>query len=278
MAEIPGQTLHRIVFARRQSPDWDALARDHEAGVAVDPSRYAPRTMVPGFPADIAACIRTWNDIFSVNFFRCRQTLKVLSERCLRQVRQSLIIPIENLSELPALVQDAPFLLFYVDDDDWFAPDTFERLSVLDFDHCDIAVFPLVRLGDKVFTFVRPGQSASVIIGERRDFGHRFQTNNYGITGSTALSDHLLHLRDHVLGSVYANEAKLRDIYFDVLVSATNKTPCSANTIGALTSDPSGYRLAIKSYVESLMGLPIPEELGWLAEPLRETINLFATI
>jgi hypothetical protein len=271
-------SLDRIVFARRQSPDWEALARDHEAGVVIETSRYRPRTAIPGFPNDIVACVRIWNDTFPVNFFRCRQYLKAIADRCLRQVDQSMIIAADRLRDLPALVGDARFLLFFFDDDDWFAPDLFECVSTMDFAQCDVAVFPLARLGEKVFTFVRDGETARAVLGVTRGFGHRYQTNNYGITRGIALSDRLPRLQDHVLASTYATEINLRDAWFDALISATNKTPCSANTIGALLADPVRYRGFIRGYVEVLRGLELAPELAWITRPVSETIELFATI
>jgi hypothetical protein len=271
-------SLDRIVFVRRQSPDWGAMTRDYEAGLFIDPSRYKPPPGVPGFPDDITACIRTWNKTFRPHFFRCRKTLKELSEHCVRQIRHSIFIAEDRLGDLPALVANARFLLFFFDDDDWFSPDTFERLSVLDFSACGIAVFPLVRFGDDIITFVRREETAQVVVGARKDFGYRFQTNNYGLTSRIALSDHLPKLRDHMLGSGYADQINLPDTYFDVLISATNKTPCAASSIGRLPSDPAAYRASIRRYVKNLRALRLPREVSWMAEPLDETIKLFIAI
>jgi hypothetical protein len=274
----PMASLDCIVFVRRQSPDWEALTRDHEAGIHIDPCRYIPDTEIPGFPNDIAACIQAWNNTFSMNFFRCRQTLKNISEHSVRQVRNSIFITQDKIGELPSLVAGARFLLFFFDDDDWFAPDIFERLAALDLGRCDIAVFPLIRLGDRIFTFVRDDESACVTVGPRRHFDHRFQTNNYGISSQLASPGILHNLRDHVLGSCYADEQNFRDKYFDVLISATNKTPCSANTIGALLTDPRAYRAGIGHYVNNLQQLDLPPPVGWMAEPVGETVKLFSTV
>jgi hypothetical protein len=271
-------SLNGIIFVRRQSPDWGRLAHDYRAGMPIDPSRYKPRSKVPGFPDDIVACIEAWNETFAVDFFRCRQMLKEISERSLHQIRKATIISEDGLDQLPTMIGGHQVLLFFFDDDDWFAPDTFERLSVLDLGQCDIAVFPLVRFGMDSFTFVRSGEAARVIVGTRRNFGHRFQTNNYGISSRIALSGHLPHLQDHVLGSVYADQENLRDTYFDLPISATNKTPCSANAIGGLRSDPPEYRAFVRRYVENLRRLQIPRKLEWMTGPLRETLDLFIDI
>ena len=271
-------SLDCVVFVRRQSPDWEALTRDYEFGLVIDPSRYEPPRGLPGFPEDTVACIQLWNDIFWVNFFRCRLTLKRLSEHAVRQIRNSIFITVDRLGELPALVGQARFVLFFFDDDDWFAPDTFERLSALDFDRCDIAVFPLVRLGDSILTFARAGQDARVVVGSRVNFTFRFMTNNYGISARIALSDHLPNLRDHMLGSTYANQLDFRDPYFDVLFGVTNKTPCSASAIGRLLADPPAYRASIVHFVDNLKRMQIPPEMNWMNAPVSETISLFSTI
>jgi hypothetical protein len=270
--------LDHIVFMRRQSPDWASLTRDYEAGLSIDPSRYQPPSELPGFPTDIAGCIQIWNDTFRINFFRCRQILKELSEHRMRQVTHSIFTTVDRLGDLPALVADASFLLFFFDDDDWFAPDTFERLSALDCRGCGVAVFPLVRFGDDILTFVRRTETARTVVGARVDFGYRFHTNNYGLAPSVALSDHLPRLQDHILGSRYVDQIKLADTYFDVIISATNKTPCAASSIGKLPSDPAAYRASVRQYVRNLERLQIPPEVNWMAEPLNETIKLFSAI
>jgi hypothetical protein len=85
-------------------------------------------------------------------------------------------------------------------------------------------------------------------------------------------------LRDHVDGSCYADEQNFRDNYFDILISATNKTPCSANTIGELLTDPRAYRAGIGHYVNNLQQLDLPPPVGWMAEPVAETVKLFSAV
>jgi hypothetical protein len=270
--------LNNLIFVRRQSPDWAALSHDYETGTPIDPSRYVPRCAVPGFPDDIATSIRIWNETFPVNFFQCRQKMADISAHSLRQVRNARIISQDRIGEIPTMMAGSQALLFFVDDDDLFDPKTFDRLSGLDPGQCDIAVFPLARLGEDSFTFVRKGETARLVIGRRRDFGHRFQTNNYALTSRTARSLHLAHLKDHVLGSIYADQQQLLDTYFDILISATSKTPCSANIIGALPADPPEYRAFIRRHVASLRRLELPREVEWMREPINETIALFGVV
>jgi hypothetical protein len=270
-------SLDRIIFVRRRSPDWQGLASYYEAGVLIDPSSYKPEVRVRGFPEDIVECIRVWNDTFPVNFFRCRGILKEISERTLRQVWNAVILTEERIEELPAMTNGLQSLVFFFDDDDLFAPGMFELLSNLDFGQCDVAVFPLIRLAENIGTFVRPGHPARLVVGGREDFRHRYHTNNYGIS-RMALTDRLINMKDHMQASTYADQQELKDTYFDILISATNKTPCSAQHLGRLPARIHEYRAFIRRYVENLGGLKIPRELDWLSEPLSATIKLFAEI
>jgi hypothetical protein len=266
--------LDQIVLVRRRSPDWRGLARDYEAGLPIDPLRYRP-TDVPGLPEDLPLCVRLWNELFSVNFFRCRQTLKDISERTLGQVKNAVVVSESQLQELPDIVKKSRFLLFFFDDDDLFAPTMLDELSAVDLNACDIAVFPLVRLGEYSYTFVRGDRSARIVVGRRKDFRYRFQTNNYGISSRIALSPHIEHLKEHAVGSSYADDQKLSDSYFDLVVSATNKTPCSLAMIRTLPSNPHEYRSLVRRYVDKLGQLEVPPELGWLKSPIAETTTLF---
>lgn len=272
-----GVPLEQIVFVRRRSPDWQGLANCYEAGLPIDPSSYKPEVRVRGFPEDIVKCIRVWNETFPVNFFRCRGVLKEISERSLRQVSNAVILTEERIDELPAITNGLHSLVFFFDDDDLFAPGMFELLSDTDFSRCDVAVFPLIRLAEIIGTFVRAGHPARVVVGGREDFRHRYHTNNYGIAG-IAHTDHLMNMKDHMQASTYADQYEFHDRYFDILISATNKTPCSAQHLGRLPSRIHEYRAFIRRYVDSLGRLKVPPELDWLSEPLSATIKLFAEI
>jgi hypothetical protein len=266
--------LDQIILVRRRSPDWRGLACDYEAGLPIDPLRYKP-TDVPGLPEDLPLCIRLWNQIFRANLFRCRQRLKAISERTLARVEGALVISEDQLRDLPAIAGRSRFMLFFFDDDDLFAPDMIDILSAVDLGDCDVAVFPLVRLGDHSYTFVRGDRPARVVVGRRQNFRYRFQTNNYGISSKIAFSRHLEYLKEHARGSVYADAQKLSDSYFDVVLSATNKTPCSLAMIRTLPSNPQEYLSYVRRFVQNLRQLNVPPEVDWLNEPLEETAMLF---
>jgi hypothetical protein len=269
-----GLQLDRIVLVRRRSPNWSELATEYESGREISIRRYKPPD-VPGLPQDLPLCIQLWNATFSVNFFRCRQMLKEISTECLERVGRAIVMAEADLSNVRHLGDEARFMLFFFDDDDLFAPNIIDQLSDAHDHDLDIVVFPLIRLGDRCYTFVRRNHSARIVLGWRQDFRFRFQTNNYGITAKIALSEHLIHLQEHVSASLYASNQKLRDFYYDALISATNKTPCSLVMIRRLPADRLAYRRYVQRYVESLYQLSVPAELDWLKEPVERTAALF---
>lgn len=165
-----------------------------------------------------------------------------------------------------------------MDDDDWFSPYTFEVLSKLHLATDDVLVFPLVRFDTDTFTFIRESEDAAIIVGRRQNFHFRFQTNNYALGGAFAFSEHISSFKDHVVASHTADHLGLSDRYIDQIISATNKTPCSASKLPALVADPVGYVTAMREYVHNLKKMYIPEELSWCKEPLAETVALFEAV
>ena len=264
-----------IAFISRQSPDWASLAADYESGKRLDLYRYKPRHDIPGFPKHIEKWIGAWNRRFGLNFFRCRQILKETAMDLVARVPDSKLMSEADVSVRAYEIGQSESIVFYLDDDDWFDPDLQQRLTELDLDGIDVAVFPLVRLGREVFTFVRAGEAADIVIGERHDFDFRYQTNNYGIRAGRVPLEALPYLKDHVEGSGYADRIALTDGYFDRIVSATNKTPCSASGLPALFDRPDRTVSLIRGYVDGLRAVPIPDSLMWLNEPIDRTIGLF---
>ena len=266
MTPAPGS----LVFALRQSPDWAALAADRAAGIAIDSARYIPPHDVPTFPANIETCISGWNAWFNVDFFACRAELQRIARTTLDAVQGGVVLArpdwVKGLSP-------GPFRLFFLDDDDWFAPDTLARMAAVGDE--DIAVFPLLRLDWRVFTFVRELRPASPVIGFPSRFSHRYQTNNYALHSRLCTPETLALLADHMIASAEADRLALRDRYHDVLVSATNKTPASASVVARLPGDPAAFRVLVQDFVAAFRSLDLPDHAAWMREPVRLTADLF---
>ncbi|MCX7099284.1 MAG: hypothetical protein NTV43_15405 [Methylococcales bacterium] len=269
-------SIDHLVFVMRQSPNWESLAKDYEAGIPIDAARYKPAEFIAGFPDNLESLINNWNNFFPVNFFRCRQTLKEIAVRQMHKVEQSVLLTLDELPTLSSKFGGEKFILFFLDDDDWFDPRTFEKLSAINFVN-DVCVFPLVRFDANSFTFIREAEDARIVIGNRSNFHFRFQTNNYGLLYPLALSGQAHEMKDHVAASQYADKMGVSDSYFDLIISATNKTPASASALPQF-STPENFRAIIANYVNSLGGLAIPEEMEWVSQPINETLDLFNSL
>jgi hypothetical protein len=270
--------LDRVVIVVRQSPDWAALADDWRAGRPVDPPRYVPPLMVPDFPKDIVALIERWNRFSAIDFFTVRRQLKAIAQATLRRVERAVLVSCSELAaRLPELRHDNA-LLFFCDDDDWFAPDLATRVSPEDYAGADVAVFPFVRLGrGQTCTFVRPPFFPPAAIGQQYRFPQRYHTNNYGLAPRLWRPDHLTAMQDHFDASDHGDRMGLIDRHLAPIIGATNKTPCAASFLPTvLQSTPEQFAQQISFYLQDVCAHPIPEALGWMREPLSATVALFS--
>jgi hypothetical protein len=270
--------LDHVVFALRESPDWAALASDYAAGQPIAPERYASPRDIPSFPADIAGLIARWNAFSPVNFFECRRQLKEIAGRLLGRVEHAIATSHTALPEVLAGLTGQHFLVMFCDDDDWFAPDLFAIVSGLDLREADVAVFPLVRLEVNSFTLVRKDHAAHVAVGPCYPFVLRYHTNNYALAPRACRIGELAMLREHRTASQTADRLGFVDRYVDAIISATNKTPCSASLLAAVVADEAGFRGYVQSYIRQLKQLVIPAELGWMSQPLCDTIGAFEAV
>ncbi len=261
----------QIVLVVRRSPDWRALAADLAQGLPVAPARYVPAERVPAFPDHIAACIARWNTLFHLDFFSCRAALQDIARTTLDAVADAVVLTREDL---PDRLPERRYRLFFLDDDDWFAPDTCARLGCVGAE--DVAVFPLLRLDVPVFTFVREVGRGSPVIGLPARFSDRYQTNNYALHPRICTQAGLPMMADHIAASQAADRIGLHDAYHDVMVSVTNKTPVAASVVMRIVEDEAGFRDHVAAFVRVLHDLTLPPHAAWMADPIQRTAALFA--
>jgi hypothetical protein len=261
----------RVIFVVRQSPDWDALAADHAAGLLIEAARYLPPPAVTHFPSEIERCIGLWNALYRVDFFTCRRELRRIARATLDAVADAAVLAAHDV---PARLPEGRFRLFFLDDDDWFAPDTAARMSAVQDE--DVAVFPLPRLDVPVFTFSRRPPGRGPAIGPVSRFSSRYQTNNYALHPRLCTPERLAAMADHHTASAEADRLGLTDGYHDVILSATNKTPVSASVVERITQDAFAFRRHVVMFVAALQGLALPSDAAWMHEPVMRTADLFA--
>jgi type I pantothenate kinase len=264
------------IFVTRQSPDWQGLASDFARGRYIDPARFRPVESITGFPYNIVELIALWNTYMSLDFFTCRSRLQTIADDALAQVACVQRISYEQLDTVTS--QSENFVLFFHDDDDWFAPDMAAALSEIPSTEYDVCVFPLIRIWTDTLTFVRPEQNARVIVGRKCDFTFRYQSNNYGISSNICDLATMRAMKEHIAASDYADKHALRDVYVDKIISVTAKTPCSASMLQDILSEPNKAREHVRRYVEALSALVIPAELGWVADRVKCLIDLFSQV
>jgi hypothetical protein len=264
-----------IILVLRQSPDWSALACDFKSGLPIDPARFTPPKPIPGFPPSIPELVGRWNAEMDVDFFTCRARLKEIAESII--ARSPDLVRTDH-TKVDLIPRQDNSILFFHDDDDWFAPDMVEVVSKISAAAYDVCVFPLVRVWTDTFTFVRRGQDARSIIGRRRDFHFRYQSNNYGLSGRICDGETLRAMKDHVFVSVYADKRGLRDCYVDRIISVTAKTPCAASMLASLFGPAAKARESVRSYVDKLKSLAIPAEYAWIRAGVGDLIDLFSRV
>jgi hypothetical protein len=264
------------LFILRQSPDWHSLAADFRQKVQIDPARFRPPLPVPGFPGNIVQLVARWNEMMAVDFFTCRSRLKEMCEDSIAQIpgaRRISYLDIENIGP-----EIANYIAFFHDDDDWFAPNMGQILNAALPADYDVCVFPLVRIATQTSTLIRQGQDGrpDIMIGVPRPFSHRYQSNNYGLNGRICSGEALLNMKDHILGSEFANTKGLRDTYVNRIISATAKTPCSAQAVAQMFREPAKARSHVQAYVSALEALELPDNLPWISNRVKSVIELFS--
>lgn len=268
----------RVTFALRESPDWAALAADHAAGRSIDPARYARPRNIPSFPANMVDLIERWNRFAAIPFFACRVELKAIAGATLAAVTGAEIISHADLATHLAAHPLATGLLFFCDDDDWFAPGLLAALPEIP-SGTDTVVFPLARLAVESFTIARPAAhgEAQVIdpIGPIHPFVLRYHTNNYALTAQALAKSTPETLIEHRHASETADRLAFTDLHCPRIVAVTSKTPCSASLLAAVVADADRFQSYVTHYLKTLKSLPIPESHAWLRGPLWQTIRLF---
>lgn len=261
-------------FSRRQSPDWSGLSREFRRGGRIEPSRYLPDHDIAGFPPGIDRAIEQWNDRYRIDYFTARAVLAELSARNVASIAASKAYTYAQREQILEDAKRERFVLFFHDDDDFFAADLPARIATVT-EGVDVHVFPLFRVHSELFTFVRDGQPADFVWGARKNFDFRFQSNNYGIESRILTGELLARMKDHVDASHYADAARLSEATYAFPVSATVKTPCSASHLSRLLESPRHFDREMKAFARRFTRPGLPAGYEWLERPLVSIARLF---
>lgn len=274
MTRMSANPLQSVAIVLRQSPDWGTLSQRFQEGELIPVAEYAPPFRVPGFPPNLGELVLIWNGLFALDYFYCRVRLKHIAQDTLSLVQATLISYQDLAQALDALAADTFF--FFVDDDDWFAPDLADVCALLD-PATPCVCFPLPLVAADYLTLVDASEGPTDrYLGPSRRFDLPFHTNNYGIRGNLLLTSPVA-FRDHVIASELALKSQLRVTYFPQVVSAAVKTPASAGALeGLLNADE--YVSEMIRFVDSLRSIKIPSHLAWMERPTKAVEQLFKDI
>ena len=267
-----------VVFLRRQSPDWAALAQDYRAGRPIDPARFVPDHAVPGFPQRVDRLVAAWNERFRTDFFTVRAIMAQLGAASLAGIANARAYSFESVNEVAAHARTKVFFAYPHDDDDFFAPYIGDVLAHVP-SEADAVVTPLYRIGASNRTFARGGCKPDYVLDHLRAHDYRFQTNNYAIHARRlGTVKNILALTDHIEASAYADAHGFTDYMASTVISATVKTPASASVLESAFKSRLALRRAFKRTIDGLHAVELPEKFGWLTRPSTQIARLLEAV
>lgn len=248
----------------RQSPDW----------LSFDPEDSRPFCLQSGVPeTTVIDFITIWDASLPIGYREFRHALKAIALKNFAAVKGACLIDFQTLEER-LLPEDAR--VTFVDDDDWFAPNLFERLL-------EKRSGDGFKWGSAALGFVSRALHEQRVGGllTMRKIDTRIYTNNYVVSGQC-----LARLGSDVLFQHYSAQQALTEHRFlpvtiNEYLSCTNKHP--ASTMAAqffLTSedfrrDP---RAEIERFAQRIAAVTLTEAegIGWIGPALEEFKSLIA--
>lgn len=298
-----GNRLRRIAVLRN-TPDWAGNAALWQKEQRLDPNRFLPVPLPPGFPVDTADLILKWNDTFKEDFFSVRQHLKELAVGQLEAAKPDHILT-QREFEQDIEGWAAGSVLHFSDDDDFAAPDLFDRVEPL-LQSPGAVRWPSPMIADRLSNrraeryFLRPrfwlhrqvslrprklGWLAHLINGrtdlplaENMPAFDYFQTNNYAMNATGMPGDRVRQFIDHVGASQAFRRQPLRlHTLTDRYLSVANKLPTSITMLRLMARGDSSDSLASRfaCEIEAMAAIEWPEELAWFAPLHKDLVRYF---
>lgn len=243
------------VIVLRDSQDWARL--DHSY---LDTTTWMDQILgrPPGFTKSF---IELWDATFNVPFFEVRHELKQIAQRTLFAVRDAEVVPVSAVTRWPPAG-----LMFFTDDDDWYAPDIVASVTPYSSGR-DCVSWPAWRFNG---WFV-----------PRDDVV--FASNGYAVTARAPLGRNW-RPRVFMHGRAYTTVARSALSHCEVpsRLSVLNRHPASAIAIrDAITELPGrdGLVASMDDYLERAEApRPTPRDAVWAEGPATATLDLFKRV
>jgi hypothetical protein len=303
----------RYFIVPRRTPDWRALSDGFRRNGRYTERDFIPEVLPPGFPGDLAARIDLWNDTVKLDFFTCRARLADIAQASWADVEGATLLSDHVALQAQALAPGTGRRRFlFVDDDDWFAP---ELPMLLEPEVASGAAIvrwaaPVFDGGWKVrlqgrfaprllvraYLYARSRPILGAVY--RRAVGwlpqdpncrlvpgdHVLYTNNYAVTERyLRYFNDLTCVADHSDASKLALVSRLRiQSRPRLMLSVTNKHPCSAGVLGSLGPLDGGagarLRQRVAGYVRRGRASPVPRALGWATRLAGQSLDLLESV
>jgi hypothetical protein len=244
----------------RASPDWTTFdierSRDFLKGLRL------PEDLIVEFAA-------LWRRHFTVDYRDLRAQLKAIALKTYDAVRQaSLVRHQEWDGSAPADSRIA-----FVDDDDWMAPDLFERLPA------PVSGEDGIRWGSLRLGRVFGPDGYAVPVIQRRPLDHIVYTNNYAVTPLALRRLGRAALFEHDAGQRSFDRADFVLAASQLYLSCAVKHPCCTMSVNYLMSQP-GFRADPRREMADFMAAldaMRPEDMDpWLWTPFSQLRRVMA--
>jgi hypothetical protein len=244
----------------RASPDWATF--DIERSRDFLKALRLPEDLVIEFAA-------LWARHFKVDYRDVRAQLKAIALETYNAVRQAALVPHQDWDGSAS----ADGRIAFVDDDDWMAPDLFERLPA------PIAGEDGVRWGSLRLGRVFGPDGYAVPIVQRRPLDRVVYTNNYAVTAKALRRFGRAALFEHDAGQRSFDQADFALTASQHYLSCAVKHPCCTMSVNYLMSQPSfraDPRKEMTDFMAALDAMRLDDRDAWLSEPFDQFRRMMA--
>lgn len=244
----------------RASPDWATFdlgrSREFLRGLRL------PEDLIVEFAA-------LWQRHFKVDYRDVRAQLKAIALDTFNTVRQASLVRHQDWDGSAA----ADARIAFVDDDDWMAPDLFERLPA------PVANEDGIRWGSLRLGRVFGPDGYAVAVIQRRPLDRIIYTNNYAVTPAALRRLSRAALFEHDAGQRSFDRSDFVFATAHHYLSCAVKHPCCTMSVNYLMSQP-GFRDDPRPEMANFMvavDAMRPEDMdAWLWKPFSQFRGVMA--
>lgn len=252
--------MGRNLVVLRQSPHWPTF--DLENTRAFCAAVGLRETLILDFAA-------RWNAVCAVDFLTYRHEMKSIALATLKAVSGSTFQTIDSL-DVHAL--DDEDRIFFSDDDDWAAPDLFERLQGPGGDGW---IWRSAFVG-KLFADT-PLEKVGGPVLQKRPASSIVYTNNYVVSGQALKRIGSDVMVEHYHAQAAMDDGRYRPSRCDDFLSAANKHLACTVFINVNMGAPdfvADMRAGVSRYADELSAVRLDDDLAWMVDPLARLVEL----